>query len=264
MILLAFKLFLMNKKCIDTFYFNAKDETSCGKNYSGILGAIYLVIFWPGHNDSTKPLLNNNWLLEAIRTKKDLYSDNIGRDEFAEFPDNIATLSLLGWTKDNGNNADSYTKNIITHSLKIPINSQKSSFSCKSQGEKKGKTFLSELNVVLKERSTQVSELFLGLIQTDLKLGVVFKDANGDYRVMADPDYEMDIETSDETGEGPTGNALASIKFSQVSKIPPIYYRGDIHYDSIDGLTVSLAERQDSIIHCIDGEEKTGKDTDNF
>lgn len=238
------------KNNIRRFFFNEAAAESCPKNYPGLIDAIYIAFMLDGQQEYTK--INN--LLYILRDLHDnqasvgtyLQSEGFhGQSEQSNPVDDAngcAHLSLPG--------SASVMENDATLTLRVPIDGDKSSFSCKSQGERYGSTYLSELNVVLKERSVIVSELQHALLHTNLKIGVFFRDANGDTRFMCDPDYPMKIESSDESGEGPTGSSSASIKFSQISKLPPIYYRGKIKYAFNYG---SNAESQAGYIDCASG-----------
>lgn len=216
-----------NTKPINRFFFFANCETP-SNNYPGLVDAIYIVFF----NDRNHEYRTN----ELLMALKDLHEQPM----FSDLHDNTEKKENVGDEEDKQLRVleecahlswkSSTIGGMQLDALRVPINVNKSSFSSKSQGEAKGKTYLNELNAVLEERGSQVSELFHALHHTGYKLGVFFRDANGDTRLMVDPDYPMSIETSDETGEGPTGTAAATIKFSQTSKMPPMYYRDMFTY----------------------------------
>lgn len=221
----------MNNNPINRFFFQ-EGCTTRSTNYPGLVDGIYLLFF----NDRTSESKMNEILLtlHGFGYSKGLYTEGAwhegadGRDfkeEDANKYDNMPLYECahLSWKGYEEWSAE-------TTALRVPINVEKSSFSCKSQGEHKGHTYISELNAVLEERSSQVSELVHALLNTGFKIGVLFRDANGDARIIADPYYNIKIEFTEESGEGPTGTSSASIKFSQVSKVPPIYFRGSMMF----------------------------------
>ena len=207
----------MLNNSINRFFFIEEDKR-CESNYPGLIDAIYIVFFSKKH-------YNNN-LLSCLRGLDDsdykLSSEGAHNksDNNDEAEEGMCSHLCVSYQSKNDTGVD-----LNLHSLRVPIDYEKSSFTCKSQGQNRGYTYLSELKAILKERSSQVSELQHSLLNSAYKFGVLFRDANGNARLILDPDYDMKIEISEESGEGPTGSAAASINFSQISKIPPIYWR---------------------------------------
>lgn len=215
-----------NNNNIQRFFF-AQNKNACVRNYAGLIDAIY-ILFFGGDLDCQSNFDNLLNILRGLNMEEteSLVSEVHSSFDEDDYKADCAHLVFMDSDKKISGNPDAYA-------LRVPINSSKSTFSSKSQGQKNGYTYNNELNVVFEGRSSQVSELQYALMHTSLKIGVLFRDSNGDARIMVDPDYPMDIETSEESGEGPSGTASASIKFTQVSKLPPIYYRGSMRFSDV-------------------------------
>lgn len=106
----------------------------------------------------------------------------------------------------------------------IPIDPKKSKFNVKTQGEHKGKTFISEVTAFVKGAGKITVEFFFSLINTDII--VIFKDANGNFRLLFDPVYEVEMEVEQDSGEGLASEAGFTVTFTSQSKLPPIYVYG--------------------------------------
>ena len=85
--------------------------------------------------------------------------------------------------------------------------------------------FASELSVSLVARDVVELELMLSLVR-HTNIAVLFKDANGIYRLLAHPDYRVDVSTDEQTGDSPTAEASASVKFSLTAPVPAYFYNG--------------------------------------
>lgn len=254
----------MNNSPINRFFFREGCENNYNSNYPGLIDAIYIAFFHNENKEGDKTdrlleLLSIGYFKVLAGGKcyfEDLKSQNENSNHYdAKLYDSEQVQFTVNgevnyYTEIKGFNYNCSHLNYYPgkysellnktkfKTLRVPIDVNKSSFSCKSQGQQKGITYLSELNVVFKERSSQVAELQHALTHSGLKLGVFFRDANGDCRLIADPIYDMSVEIGEESGQGPTGEASASLKFSQISRIPPIYYRGLLPYSGNYGMTV--------------------------
>lgn len=124
---------------------------------------------------------------------------------------------------------DEPTEAMIKGAVIVEIDPLKSSFVSPSSGPKRGKMFASELKAALIARSVDEVDLQLSLTLSN-NIGVVFRDANGCYRLMADPDFPVDAQTDDQSGEGPSSEASATVTFSQNAPHPPFFYFGKIAY----------------------------------
>lgn len=255
----------MNKNPIMGFYYNNECNRK-STNYPGLIDAIYILVYRPdlGPNDEFWKILQtgrnsngNDVMFSAEHNFLDVthypnygeVNDKSDVDAYVD-PESLFTRDVLpvlpgGEVKNNVLDYQcahlTYQGNVLNsvacRTLRVPIDIDQSTFTCKSQGPTKGSTYLSELNVVFKERSSMISELQHALLMTNFKYGIFFRDANGDLRFMGDPFYDMKVEISDDAGQGSTGTAKADIKFSQVSKIPPIYIQGQIKFgDGIEDL----------------------------
>lgn len=108
----------------------------------------------------------------------------------------------------------------------IPINPNKSKFNVKSQGEHKGKTYFSEVTAFVNGGGRITVEFFDTLL--DSEIAVIFKDSNGNYRILFDPIYSVETDVEQDSGEGITSTAGFTVTFKLNSKLPPVYFYGRI------------------------------------
>lgn len=106
----------------------------------------------------------------------------------------------------------------------LPINTKKSKFNVKTQGEHKGKTYHSEVTAFVNGAGRVSVEFFDALLNTEL--AVIFKDSNGNFRLLFDPVYSVEMEVEQDSGEGLTNEAGFTVSFNLDSKLPPVYLYG--------------------------------------
>lgn len=108
----------------------------------------------------------------------------------------------------------------------IPIDPKKSKFNVKTQGQTKGKSYLSEITAYVKGSGRVSVEFFHSLLDTEIAL--IFKDANGNFRLLFDPVYSVEMDVEQDSGEGIASDVGFTVKFTNESKVPPIYIYGRI------------------------------------
>lgn len=113
---------------------------------------------------------------------------------------------------------------VFSRTWVLPINPKKSKFNIKTQGEHKGKTYHSEVSAFVNGAGRISVEFFDSLLNTEL--AVIFKDSNGNFRLLFDPVYSVEMEVEQDSGEGLTNEAGFNITFNLDSKLPPIYLYG--------------------------------------
>lgn len=124
-------------------------------------------------------------------------------------------------------------KTILENAWVIPIDPTKSKFNVKTQGATKGKTYVSEVSAFVRGAGRISVEFFNGLLDTEI--AVIFKDANGNYRLLFDPIFPVELDIEQDSGEGLSSDAGFTVKFTNQSKLPPIYIYGC--FDLIAGYT---------------------------
>lgn len=115
-------------------------------------------------------------------------------------------------------------KTILENAWVIPIDPTMSKFNVKTQGASKGKTYVSEVSTFVRGAGRISVEFFNGLLDTEI--AVIFKDANGNYRLLFDPIFPVELEIEQDSGEGLSSDAGFTVKFTNQSKLPPIYIYG--------------------------------------
>lgn len=226
--------------CDNILYYHG-DE--CATNYAGVAARIFVVPMSPSleagkHNRS----IIQKWKSESGPSNGE---SSVG----------FRSLRLPAEFDE-----ESEEKTVIIGAVAIDIDPLKSSFGSPSQGPQRGKTFNNELKVNLIGRSLDDIDLLVALVLAN-KIGVVFKDANGNYRLMADIDFPVDAQVDDQSGEGPSSEAAASVTFSQTAINPPFFYRGLLSYgvsfnvkdsintiDCMTGLDVENDVEEDPVI----------------
>ena len=187
--------------CKDILYFEGE---SCGSNYSGISSRIFVV-------PMQRRLGAGGKNVNLIRKWK---SENDIRHTFN-------SLKLP---------SDPEESNVkIVGAVPVEINPLKSSAQTTSQGPVRGKVYTTVLKLTLVGRSLEQIDLLTSLMLTN-QIGIVYKDANGNYRLLADEDNQIDIQTDDNSGEGPTSEAASTLTCTLTSVIPPFFYHGIIAY----------------------------------
>lgn len=216
--------------CDNILYYEADD---CATNYAGVSQNLFLVPM----SQSSEAGKNN------IKIIRDWYADNRSLDlDRASF----RSLRLPAQVGED----DEQKEAKIIGAVVVQIDQLKSSFTSPSSGPKRGKMFANEMKATLIGRSVDDIDLLMTLTLSN-NIGIIFKDANGNYRLMADPDFQVDAQASDQTGEGPTSEAAAVVTFTQNAPRPPFFFFGKIAYgvsfDPKDSLT---------IIDCMTGAEE--------
>lgn len=184
-----------SKNCDDVLFYEANE---CESNYAGLATSTFIVPF-------SRAYENGQANRAFIQNQAD--SDN-------------SSNMIFGPIEEEG---------ALVGAVDVQINPLKSSFTSSSSGPKRGKMFTSELNVALIARSVSELDLILALVKSN-DVGVIFKDANGAYRLLWHRDYTLDVDAEDQTGDSPTAEASATVKFSLTAPIPPIFFRGKIKY----------------------------------
>lgn len=151
-------------------------------------------------------LMSNSKEIELDIEVPEIYDDNV-----------------LGGKKEDKERVEAAAR-LIDMVHVIPIDPKKSKFNVKTQGEHKGKTFMSEVTAFVKGAGKVSVEFFFSLLNTDII--VIFKDANGNFRLLFDPVYEVEMEVEQDSGEGLSAEAGFTVTFTSQSKLPPIYVYG--------------------------------------
>ena len=213
--------------CDNILYFEQDD---CATNYAGVTSEMMIVPFSPN--------------LEAgIHNRKILSEWNADNHSLNASGKSFKSLRLPAYKGGE----DDQDEVILKGGVRVEIDPLKSSYSSPSQGPKRGKMFTNELKVKLIGRSLDDIDFLMSLTMSN-QFGVVFKDANGNYRLLADLDYPVDAQVSDESGEGPAAEAAASITFSNTATHPAFFFRGRLAYG------VSFDSKDSTkIIDCMSG-----------
>lgn len=114
--------------------------------------------------------------------------------------------------------------------LPIPIDRKKSSYNSKSQGEKGGKSYSNTLNLHVTGASQLTTEFFNALLNNEF--AIIFKDANGNYRLMFDECYNNQLELEQNTGEGLSAETGFTVTVTNESKYPSLYIYGKFRLSS--------------------------------
>lgn len=123
---------------------------------------------------------------------------------------------------ESGNNQDK--KTLFDCTWVVPIDPKKSKFNVKSQGQYKGKSYLSEVSVFVRGAGRISVEFFNSLL--DYEIALIFKDANGNFRLLFDPVYPVELDVEQDSGEGIASDAGFTVKFTNESKLPPLFLYG--------------------------------------
>ena len=190
--------------CDDILYYSQDD---CATNYAGVSADAMIVPLSP----SLEAGVNNRRIIQ------DWMADSLNENA-------KKSLRLPASREEDDKDVAK-----IIGGIAVEINPLKSSFSSTSSGPKRGKMFQNELKIVLIGRSLDDIDFLVSLVQSN-QIGVVFKDGNGNYRLLADLDFPVDAQADDQSGEGPTAEAAATITFSNTAKNPPFFYRGLLSY----------------------------------
>lgn len=194
----------------DNILFYSQD--GCATNYAGVAADIMIVPMSPNMEAG----VNNRAIIQ------EWMADNASINHIAN-----KSFRSLRLPADHGEEDAAIAK--LMGGIAVEINPLKSSFSSVSSGPKRGKMFQNDLKVVLIGRSLDDVDLITSLVQAN-QFGVVFKDGNGNYRLLADLDFPVDAQVDDQSGEGPTAEAAATITFSHTTKHPPFFYCGLLAY----------------------------------
>lgn len=124
--------------------------------------------------------------------------------------------------------------------LPVPIKREKSSFSSKVQGERNGRTYENTLNIFVTGSSRKTVEFFHALINNEF--AIIFKDANGNYRLLFDECYNNLLEVEQNTGEGLAAEVGFTASVTNQSKYPPIFVFGEFNVSSSLKLAGDIAD----------------------
>lgn len=143
---------------------------------------------------------------------------------------NLGSVSRKMTIKDEESSENKTDQLEQFHWLVVPVNRNKSKFSSKSQGQFRGKTYSNELSLNVVGSSRITVEFFHKLLNNDF--AVIFKDANGNYRLLFDECYPNEIEVSQDTGEGLAAEVGFSVTITNQSKYPALYVYGTFNVES--------------------------------
>lgn len=193
--------------CDNILYFEQDD---CSSNYAGITSEIVVI-----------PLSKD---LEAGASNAKILRDWKANNHSLNASGNsYKSLRLPAYQGDEDDQV------IITGGVLVEIDPLKSSYASPSQGPRRGKMYNNELKVNIIGRSLEDID-FLTSLAMSSHIGVIFKDSNGNYRLLADLDHPVDAQVDDQSGEGPTAEAAASIIFTNTGTHPAFFYRGLLSY----------------------------------
>lgn len=119
---------------------------------------------------------------------------------------------------------------IFNNVIAIPINPKKSSFKTNTQGSIFGKTYANELNIFVPGMARVTAEFFNTLL--DSQYAIIFKDYNGNYRMIFDEVLPIELDYEQNSGEGLAGEAGFTATFKNESKLPPLYVYAKMHVGS--------------------------------